>query len=235
VNEHLPTFGPFEVQGGVDELEPAVAVVRVAFALTRTQLVTALGMAFAGLGDRTPESLTDDEVRREIEGHLAAEAIIELDHQMERDEARAWSPEQQRNMRVLAAAIDRAFAPAQPLPVQEPRHADGTVTLQTEDRGEVTVPEPVWCIGHEGDSIGHFADIGHTGPPVALEFDGRQLMAARLSWGPSSEPHPVVDVDDLPHGLDPQETRELAARAGLYAGELYRLANEADRLRGYRR
>jgi hypothetical protein len=64
-------------------------------------------------------------------------------------------------------------------------------------------------------------------------------MVARLSWGPFSElqrqPHPVVDVDELPHGLDPQETRELAARVGLYAGELYRLANEADRLRGYRR
>ena len=51
----LPVFGPYEVQGGVDELEPAVAVVQVAFALTRTQLATALAISFAGLGaDRTP-------------------------------------------------------------------------------------------------------------------------------------------------------------------------------------
>ncbi|MFI6856525.1 DUF6907 domain-containing protein [Streptomyces sp. NPDC050416] len=241
MNEHLPVFGPFEVQGGVDELEPAVAVVRVAFALTRTQLVTALSMSFAGLGaDRTPESLTDDEVRREVEGHLAAEAIIELDHQMERDEQRGFTPEQQRAIDVLAAAVDRAFSPdSEPLPLQEPRRGEGTVTLQTEDRGEVTVPEPEWCVGHEGDSVGHFTDIGHAGEPVALEFDGRQLMVARLSWGPFSElrpePYPVVDVDELPAGLDPQETRELAARVGLYVGELYRLANEADRLRGYRR
>jgi hypothetical protein len=238
--EHLPTFGPFEVQGGVDELEPAVAVVRVAFALTRTQLVTALAMSFAGLGpDRTPESLTDDEVRREVEGQLAAEALIEIDHQMEHDEQHGFTPEQQRAIDLLAAAVDRAFSPAAPLPVQEPRRGEGTVTLQTVDRGEVTVSEPAWCVGHEGDPVSHFADITHTGRTVAFRFDGDQLMAARLSWGPFSElqpqPHPVVDVDDLPGGLDPQETRELAARVGLYAGELYRLANEADRLRGYRR
>lgn len=234
MNEHLPVFGPFEVQGGVDELEPAIAVVQVAFALTRTQLLTALGLSFAGLGDRTPESLTDDEVRREVEGQLAAEAIIEIDRQMEHDEQHGFTPKQQQNMDVLGVAVDRAFA-APSLPVQEPRRGEGTVTLLTEDRGEVTVPEPEWCVGHEGDSVGHYSDLGHTGPPVVLEFDGRRLLAARLSWGPSSEPHPVVDVDELPAGLDPQETRELAARTGLYAGELYRLANEADRLRGYRR
>lgn len=238
--EELPVFGPFEVQGGVDELEPAVAVVQVAFALTRTQLVTALAMSFAGLGpERTPESLTDDEVRREVEGQLAAEAIIELDQMMEANERTVFPPMQQRAMDLLGVAVDRAFAAAPPLPVQEPRHADGRVTLLTVDRGEVTVPEPEWCVGHEGDPVSHFADITHTGRPVALGFNGHQLLAARLSWGPFSElqpePHPLVDVDDLPHGLDPQETRELAARAGLYAGELYRLANEADRLRGYRR
>ncbi|MFJ2964234.1 DUF6907 domain-containing protein [Streptomyces collinus] len=238
--ERLPAFGPYEVQGGVDELEPAVAVVRVAFALTRTQLVTALAMSFAGLGpERTPESLTDDEVRREIEGQLAAEAIIELDHLMEANEQAEFTPEQQRAIDLLAATVDRAFAPPGPLPVQEPVRGEGTVTLQTVDRGDVVVPEPVWCVGHEGDPVSHFTDIMHTGRPVALGFEGGQLMTARLSWGPFSElqpqPHPVVDVDELPRGLDPQETRELAARAGLYAGELYRLANEADRLRGYRR
>jgi hypothetical protein len=222
----LPTFGPFEVQGGVDELEPAVAVVRVAFALTRTQLVTALAMSFAGLGpERTPESLTDDEVRREVEGQLAAEAIIELDHLMEANERTEFTPEQQRAIDLLAAAVDRAFSPTAPLPVQEPRRGEGTVTLQTVDRGEVVVPEPEWCVGHEGDPVSHFTDITHTGRPVALRFDGDQLMAARLSWGPFSErqpeSHPLVRVDDLP--------------GGLYAGELYRLANEADRLRGYRR
>lgn len=108
--ERLPVFGPYEVQGGVDELEPAVAVVQVAFALTRTQLLTALAMSFAGLGpERTPESLTDDEVRREVEGQLAAEAIIELDHLMEANEQAVFPPEQQRAMDALGLAVDRAF------------------------------------------------------------------------------------------------------------------------------
>ncbi|MFI7681425.1 hypothetical protein ACIBWG_02000 [Streptomyces griseoaurantiacus] len=108
--QDLPVFGPSEVFGGVDDLEPAVAVVRVAFALTRTQLVTVLAMAFTSLGpDRAPESLTDDEVRNEVEAQLAAEAIIEVDRQMEQDEATVFSAEQQRAMDVLAAAVDRAF------------------------------------------------------------------------------------------------------------------------------
>ncbi|NJP72525.1 hypothetical protein [Streptomyces sp. C1-2] len=106
----LPAFGPTEVHGGVDDLEPAVAVVRVAFALTRAQLVTVLAMGFTGIGvDRTPESLSDDEVRNEVEGQLAAEALIEVDRQMEQDEATVFSPEQQRVMDVLAAAVDRAY------------------------------------------------------------------------------------------------------------------------------
>lgn len=239
MNEQLPVFGPSEIFGGVDELEPAVAVVRVAFALTRAQLLTALAMGFSGIAvDRTPESLMDVEVRQEVEGCLASEALVELDRQVEMD-SRGFSPEQQRVMDLLAAAVDRAYSTTPELLVQEPRRGEGTVTLLTDDRGEVTVSEPEWCVGHEGDSIGHFTDIGHTGRPVVLEFDGSQLMAARLSWGPFSElqpePHPLVDVDDLPAGLDPQETRELAARVGLYAGQLYRLANQADRLRGYQR
>lgn len=108
----LPAFGPSEVFGGVDELEPAVAVVRVAVALTRTQLVTALGISFAGIAaEQTPEALTDGQVRQEVEGYLASEALSELDRQMERDEGRVFSPESQRVMQVLAAAVDRAYPP----------------------------------------------------------------------------------------------------------------------------
>lgn len=106
----LPVFGPIETHGGVDELEPAVAVVRVAFALTRTQLATALGVSFAGIAaDQPAETLDDDTVRREVEGHLAAEALHELDLQIERDQARTWPTEQQRVLDVLAAAVDRAY------------------------------------------------------------------------------------------------------------------------------
>lgn len=237
--EHLPVHGPSEVFGGVDELEPAVAVVRVALALTRTQLVTAIGMGFAGLTpERTPESLSDAEVRAEIEGVLASEALSEIDRQMERDQASVWPPEQERVMAVLAAAVDRAYAapPAPASAVQDPRYAHGRVVLRTVDKGEVTVGEPDWCLGHEGEPVGYFADVTHNGPVTALEFDGVELLAARLSWAPfgelEPEPYPVASVDEL-GSLEPVRLRELAAKTALYAGELYRLANQAERLRGY--
>jgi hypothetical protein len=242
VNEHLPTFGPFEVQGGVDELEPAVAVVRVAFALTRTQLVTALGVSFAGLGaDRTPESLTDDEVRREVEGHLAAEAIIELDHQMERDEQRGFTPEQQRAIDVLAAAVDRAFAPsAEPLPVQEPRYGDGTVTLQTLDRGELTIPEPTWCTGHDGEPVGTMAEISHDGPHITATVESEDLgpvplLRANITHAPfleiRPEPHPVAYVEGIEAAsFDARRLRMAAAQLDVFAGRLRDTAAELDAL-----
>lgn len=241
--QNLPVFGPFEVQGGVDELEPAVAVVRVAFALTRAQLVTALGMSFAGLGpDRTPESLTDDEVRREIEGQLAAEAIIELDRQAEDDEEHGFTPVQQRVMDLLAEAVDRAYPPP-PVPngtvaVQAPRYGDGTVTLTTLDHGEITIDEPRWCLGHDGEQIVQRVDVTHTGRTVAAEVETDagtvEFLPACISWAPFAElqpePYPVADVDEFP-AMDPDELRKLAAETGLHSGRLYSKANELDRIR----
>lgn len=233
----LPEFGPVDVQGGVDELEPAVAVVRVAFALTRAQLVTALAVSFAGIAaDRTPESLTVEDVWREVEGQLAADALHELDRQMESDRAAVWPPEQQRAVDVLAAAVDRAYSRPAPSEPQRPVYGDGTVTLATLDRGPVTVAEPSWCLGHEGDSVGYRRDVTHRGEwrPFTVEVRGErvELLQAGLSWAPFAEPHPVVDtnVDGL-SGLDADALRELAAGWGLLAGDLYRLANELHRAR----
>ncbi|MEV4043119.1 hypothetical protein [Streptomyces sp. NPDC049744] len=233
----LPTFGPFETQGGVDELEPAIAEIRVAFALTRTQLLTVLAMGFAGLGaDRTPESLTDDEVRREVEGQLAAEAIIEIDRQMEANDRTVFPPDQQQAMDALGVAVDRAFAwPEEPSRiVQRPRYGDGVVTLQTEDSGEVTVREPAWCIGHDGQTVGRLADVTHRGPAVAADLDVDELLPARISWSPFGvtlpEPQPIADVADLPP-MGPDELRDLAAEVALHAGRLYSLANQLDRIR----
>lgn len=113
----LPVFGPSEVFGGVDDLTPAVAVVRTAMALTREQLSTALGIAFAEIAaDGPAESLTDEEVRREIELHLAAQAFHSVDMQMERDANRQWDDETRRVLDTLAAKVDQAYAA--PAPVQ---------------------------------------------------------------------------------------------------------------------
>lgn len=237
MNENLPVFGPSGVFGGVDELEPAVAVVRVAFALTRTQLVTALGIGFAGIAaDQTPESLTDAQVYTEVEETLASEALAELDHQMERDEAHPWHAEQHRVMQVLAAAVDRAYTRRDPgpLPVQQPRYGNGTVTLQTLDHGRITIPEPAWCVGHDGEQIVQRVDITHVGTTTAGEYEGGEFLPARISWGPFAElrpePYPLADVDEFP-GMDPDELRQLAAEVGTHAGRLYAKANELDRIR----
>lgn len=237
----LPIFGPIETHGGVDELEPAVAVVRVAFALTRTQLATALGISFAGIAaDQPAESLDDDTVRREVEGQLAADALHELDLQMERDQARDWSPEQQRVLGVLAAAVDRAYTrpPIPPRQVQEPRYGAGTVSLQTLDSGEVTIREPAWCVGHDGDEVLHLRDVSHEGPTVVGRVETvrgvEEILPAHLSWGPfgelQPEPEPVAAVHGLP-SMGPDELRGLAAEVALHAGRLYSLANDLDRIR----
>lgn len=237
----LPAFGPFDVQGGVDELEPAVAVVRVAFALTRAQLVTALAVSFAGIAaDRSPESLTVEDVWREVEGQLAADALHELDRQMERDQAAVWPPEQQRAVDVLAAAVDQAYSRPAPAEPQRPVYGDGTVTLQTFDHGPVVVAEPEWCEGHDGEPVGHRADITHRGAwrpfDVVVAGERVEVLRAGLSWAPfaveAPQPHPVVDTDvDGLSALGPDALREVAAGWGLLAGELYRLANELHRAR----
>lgn len=113
-----------------------------------------------------------------------------------------------------------------------------TVTLQTVDHGELTVPEPAWCLGHEGEPVGYRADICHKGRVVAAEYeadhDTVQFLPARISWGPfgelQPEPYPVADVEEFPP-MSPEQLRELAAEVALHAGRLYRLSNELDRLR----
>lgn len=110
----LPVFGPSEVFGGVDDLQPAVAVVRMAMALTREQLATALGIAFAEMAERPAEALTDEQVRNEIELHLAAQAFHSVDSQMERDANRRWDDETRRVLDVLAAKVDQAYAAPAP-------------------------------------------------------------------------------------------------------------------------
>lgn len=234
-----PAFGPTEVFGGVDELEPAVAVVRVAFALTRTQLVTTLGIGFAGLADdQTPESLTDDEVRLEVEGTLATDALVELDRQITRDEARVWSPEQQRVMGVLAAAVDRAYSPRpdpEPLPVQEPRYEGGTVTLQTLDHGEVTVPEPAWCMGHDGELVCPRSEVSHEGPEITAVVAEAPLMRANLTHAPfleiEPEPHPLVYVEALEAAsYDADGLRELVAAGRAFLDQLEAMAGQLDAL-----
>lgn len=239
---NLPVYGPTEPFG--DEEHESEVIVRVDFLMSREQIATALGMAWAEIaGDRNPEALTVVEVRHEVEAWLSVQAFHELDVQMERDAARAWSPERQRAMQLLAAAVQHAYPPhrERPVPaVQEPRYGDGTVTLQTLDRGEVTVPEPDWCRGHDGDMVGPLSELAHEGPEVAAVVDGGRLgelpfLRAQLTHAPfleaEPEPHPLVYVEAMEAAsFDADGLRAAAARLAAFAGHLVDQAAELDRL-----
>lgn len=232
----LPVYGPTDPFG--DEEHAPDVVVRVDYLMSREQLTTVLGMAWAEIAaDRDPESLASVEVRHEVEAWLSVQALHELGLQMERDAQRVFPPEQQRVMRVLAEAIAEAYPPRrepEQLPVQRPEYGDGTVTLDTLDYGRIAVDEPVWCTGHDGEQIVHRADVTHVGVTVTGEYSGVEFLPACISWSPfaqlRSEPLPLAEVDEFP-GMTPDELRELGAEVALHAGRLYSKANELDRIR----
>ncbi|MFF1544619.1 hypothetical protein [Streptomyces sp. NPDC058291] len=108
MNEQLPVFGPTEVF--VDEDVTPAVVVRVAYALSREQLLTALSIGFTEMNpDRDAVNLTVDEVRREVEGWLHAAAVYELDRYVTQGQLTAYPPEQQAVMDALAEAVERAY------------------------------------------------------------------------------------------------------------------------------
>ncbi|MEU5347782.1 hypothetical protein AB0H18_44495 [Streptomyces sp. NPDC020766] len=233
--DQLPTYGPTEVFREED-VTPA-AVVRVAFALSREQLMTALSIGFTELvPDVDAETITVEQTRKEVEGWLHAAAVIELDRYVRQGQLTAYPVEARPVMDALAAALDRAYPPRrpEPRPVQRPYYEGGTVTVETVDHGEIVVDEPAWCTGHDDEPIGYRADVTHKGTWISAEFEGVEFLPACISWAPFSElhpePFPVLDVGEFP-AMEPDELRQLAAVVGLYSGELYTKANELDRIR----
>ncbi|MEV7001136.1 hypothetical protein AB0N62_26070 [Streptomyces sp. NPDC093982] len=238
----MPLYGPTDPFG--DEEHTPEVIVRVDFLMSREQIATALGIAWAeGFTTSPVEEVPVLQVRHEVEAWLSVQAFAELDAQVERDRGRTFPPEQQRVLWLLEEAVDRAYPPAgdkklSPAPVQAPRYGNGTVTLQTLDCGEITIPEPEWCTGHDGEQIVQRVDVTHVGRTVTAELETVggtvEFLPARISWGPFAElrpePYPLADVDDFP-GMDPAQLRELAAEVALHAGRLYRLSNQLDRLR----
>lgn len=107
-----------------------------------------------------------------------------------------------------------------------------TVTVHTRDHGDVTVPEPSWCLGEHGPQNGGYrADIVHDGPEVPLVFRGFALLHAGLVAHPCAERMPrgtyaCVDVGADHVGLDPEGLQELAAGLIDHAATLRNLARE---------
>lgn len=243
MNDDLPVYGPTEVFRDEDDTAPD-AVVRVAFALSREQMLTALSIGFTETApDRDAENLTVEEVRREVEGWLHGAAVIELDRYVRQGQLTAYPVEAQPVMDALAAALDRAYPRRRPEPVrQAPRYGDGTVTLETFDHGDVTVPEPAWCIGHSWQPNPHRVDITHNSTRVkaAAMTDGAgrvHLLHANISHAPHlevrPEPHPIVSVqleciEDFAAEDIPQLVEGLKSAGRVLAN----VAAEAIRLRG---
>ncbi|MER7963586.1 DUF6907 domain-containing protein [Streptomyces ardesiacus] len=78
-----------------------------------------------------------------------------------------------------------------------PRYSQGTVTLQTIDQGEVTVPEPAWCVGHDHEQVVHLADLTHTGPSATAG-----AVTARYGRIPVLED---VHITQAPHAVRQRE------------------------------
>lgn len=104
----LPVYGPTEVFREEDKTPDVI--VRVAFALSREQLMTALTIGFTELiPDVDAQSLTVEDTRKEVEGWLHAQAVYELDRYMAQGQLTAYPAEAQPVMDALAAALGRAY------------------------------------------------------------------------------------------------------------------------------
>lgn len=115
--------------------------------------------------------------------------------------------------------------------MNEPR----TVTLATEDHGDVTLPEPSWCVGH-ADHRPDTArvDLIHCGPAVDCTFLGIEVFTAELVASPyasTSIPRlggrtPGVSIHPLDRTLNPTDLYGLAAALDAYSDQLRDLADQ---------
>ena len=113
-----------------------------------------------------------------------------------------------------------------------------SITLPTIDHGEITLPEPSWCVGHADHEAGDRADILHRGPDVALVFRGHFITDAGLVQTPFSTADipelcsstPGISVSPIGRTLDPASVYDLAAALDGYADRLRDLADQLARI-----
>lgn len=234
MNEHLPVFGPSSRQNVHDDQPAPHVAVRVEFLLSRDELLAAFagGYGVTNVGGN-PDTMTVEEIRYDVEAHLADSSLLELDDFVQTVRAQAASGPHVEQMQALERAIDRAYPLEEPpQPTQNPVYGDGTVTVDTLDHGRVTMSEPAWCEGHEELLVQLRVDTAHIGAETAAEYADVDFLPIRFSWAPFStvQPQVMADVADFP-GLSPDELRGLATETGAYSGVLYSKANELDRIR----
>ncbi|MFJ1808525.1 MULTISPECIES: DUF6907 domain-containing protein [unclassified Streptomyces] len=116
----------------------------------------------------------------------------------------------------------------------EPR----TVTLPTIDAGDVTIPEPSWCVGHADHRPDSYrADLDHKGPEHRLTHRGERLWTAFVGQAPyASIPAArslgvFVEQGNYARTLDPVGLYDLAATFEAHADRLRELADQLPGLR----
>lgn len=238
MTENLPVFGPTQVHD-VEGITADV-VVRTAVALSRDQLVAACGLAFTDLPEIDPSTAPVDVIRAEIEGHMASQAILDVDDVTESGWIESFPREHPERWAQLLTAVERAYPrPPAPMPRPGPRYFDGQVMVATVDRGPVVVDEPAWCIGHDWQKDIGRNDITHrstrTKVDVTTESGSANLLSACISWAPFTELIPVVSVeldqDSADGDYQAEEIRLLAEGLRTAARRLERLAAEAISMR----
>ncbi|MFF4360845.1 DUF6907 domain-containing protein [Streptomyces sp. NPDC001604] len=231
-----PLYGPTERQNVHDDQPKPHVVVRVDFLMSRFELFALLADGYATTNiERSPDDMTVEQIRSDVEAACAGISSLELDALVETVAGQIERGDHPEQMQALRRAMDRAYPlrwEPEERPVQRPEYGDGTVTLDTLDAGRITVDEPVWCTGHDGEQIVDRVDVTHVGVTVTGEYAGVEFLPARIAWAPFAvrQSEILVDVDEFP-GMTPDELRELGAEVGLHAGRLYSKANELDRLR----
>ncbi|MDG9706269.1 hypothetical protein [Streptomyces sp. DH37] len=109
-----PAYGPSTVTH-MDVEEPARAVVRLAVAVTRDELVYALSEHYALMGEMTaPDALSVAEVRQMVEWSLQCCSAVEIQCGAAGlwNDVENWPAAERECMQSLARAVDRAYPPA---------------------------------------------------------------------------------------------------------------------------
>lgn len=117
----------------------------------------------------------------------------------------------------------------------EPR----TVTLPTEDAGDVTLPEPSWCAGHADHRPDTYrVDLDHKGPEHRLTHHGELLWTVFLGQAPfASRPEQrttgvFVEQASYARTLNPTQLYDLAATLDGHADRLRELADQLAEILG---
>ncbi|MFF7331535.1 DUF6907 domain-containing protein [Streptomyces sp. NPDC008150] len=211
-----PVIGPTGQQNVHDDQAGPHVVVRVDYRLSRPELFAALAAGYATTNTGAdPDTMTVDEIRRDVEAYLADTSALTLSDMVETVARQVQGGQHPEQMQALKRAMDRAYT--------------------TRAQPPVGVGCPSWCVDHY-DAEG---TVTHAGAvrEMRAAAGGREtvLFPAWVSWTPAEEPLPVV-VTGLENllGLDPDGVRELASSLGSLSGDVYRLAVDLAHIRrGY--